>query len=262
MGATWSVTFVSKEKEEVQVPVDILCSASVVWRERLQLAGSLLPTPRAEEQCTAEEIKAFVTVISAHSQDTSCESKAIPFETLTKALPLVHKYDCTGTKRMLDELDSIHFSDPGMKQLKHHVCNQQGQAVVLAGAQNGLTEPWLTQASLDYLVLKQELYCEHNKFPKCVKELLASLLTRKQVVDRSTLNANASYLLPGHTSALVNVELSESSTPGTVGEESAGDATPVDKVEPKGLVIQAWRLTGATYMGLVPYLQPNFALTA
>ena len=99
----------SKDGAEISVPFDILSSASSVWRERLQLTGTLSPTPRSEENCTVDEINAFVQVIMSRSHGAEKNATDIPIETLVISLPLVHKYDCKGIKLMMDELDAHHF---------------------------------------------------------------------------------------------------------------------------------------------------------
>ena len=245
------------------MPIDILCSASTVWRERLKLAGSLSPTPRAEETCTTEEIKSFVAVMSVHTQETVCAAKELSFGTLIQALPLLHKYDCIGSKQMLDELDNVHFSSViGVKSLKCSVYTQTLNAVVQSPSNvTGVTEPWLTQEHLDYLMLKQELYCEGNAFPKGAQQLLVSLLAG--AVDSSMIQPHGTHFklkdgVAGIQEAQVKVVLFEKKK--RAGEESAemADAEVDDSLKP--LVFEAWRLTATTYSGLMPYLKPKDAL--
>ena len=64
MGATWSVTFVSAEDEEVLIPIDVLSAASPVWRERLRLAGRFDSPSRCDEkQYAFPQLKAFEQVL-------------------------------------------------------------------------------------------------------------------------------------------------------------------------------------------------------
>ena len=179
MGAGWSVTLVSNDGEEVPVPVDVLSSASAIWRDRLQLVGSLDPSQRSEENCTGEEIKAFVQVISARSNDAKTPATQIPLQTLLHSLPLVHKYDCKGTKLMLDELDAVHFPDDGVVTRQGLVQSYNMGKIWLVAHDKPFecTAPWLTQAHLDYVTLKQELYGPDSVLTGRMQKLLAKLLT-------------------------------------------------------------------------------------
>ena len=108
-------------------------------------------------------------------------------------------------------------------------------------------------------MLKQELYQEDNDFPECVKQLLASLLTRKTIYDCSKLMKLR--FAPGEQlkSAQVRVLLVE--TRKRAREESVGNDMAIedDNAESQ-LVVEGWRLSATTYKGLVPFLVPNFEL--
>lgn len=295
MGADWSVTFVSNDEQEVLIPVDVLCSASTVWRERLQLTQGSIPCASAEN-CDAEGLRAFVSVISAHSQDVTASMKQLPVATLTKALYLVHKYDCTGVKRTLDDLDGLHVPDDGVKIFPHKIYSFDHSCIIHDGRTIYLTEPWLTQELLDYLILKQELYAEQNKFPESVKKLLAGLLTRKHVCDRALLVNFCTDQLkmrnPFVRSIHVKVELNQARGPSVESLSSPADkyytvsqalnqargpnveslSSPADKYYTVSqacldadvslnspLVVPGWRLTASTLTSLIPYMAPNFS---
>lgn len=258
MGVSWSVTLVSKDSEETLVPVDVLCSASAVWRERLQLAGSLSPMPRAKENCTGEEINAFVCVLFALSQDTERSPKKIPIATLAKALPLVHKYDCKGAKQMLDDLDEYHVPDHGVKLFPDVIYNHLGQLSRSKGCAY-VTEPWLTQHCLDYLVLKQELWGEQNIFPESVKKLFAVLLTRQQIFDRAYLepHGHGNNLRIPAESVFVAVERQPIALI-EILDNTASQADKGDVTIGSPLVMQGWRLSASTFAALMPYMTVNF----
>ena len=266
MGAGWSVTLVSNDGEEVPVPVDGLSSASAIWRDRLQLVGSLDPSQRSEENCTGEEIKAFVQVISARSNDAKTPATQIPLQTLLHSLPLVHKYDCKGTKLMLDELDAVHFPDDGVVTRHGLVqchdpqhCINSNNWLVARGDPFEFTAPWLTQAHLDYVTLKQELYGPESVLTGRMQKLLAKLLTEPpayggryiSVVDDQGI-ARVTSITPSGSLAdmpLIHVEKQDSAT--EFGKNATSSNTP-------GLVLQAWRLDAHTLLSLIPLLRTTF----
>ena len=233
------------------MPVDVLSSASAIWRDRLQLVGSLDPSQRSEENCTGEEIKAFVQVISARSNDAKTPATQIPLQTLLHSLPLVHKYDCKGTKLMLDELDAVHFPDDG-------VVTWDGLNP-LSAKPFECTAPWLTQAHLDYVTLKQELYGPDSVLTGRMQKLLAKLLTTEppaydgryiSVVDDQGI-ARVTSNTPGSLAdmPLIHVEKQDSAT--EFGKNATSSNTP-------GLVLQAWRLDAHTLLSLIPLLRTTF----
>jgi hypothetical protein len=261
MGAGWSVTLVSNDGEEVPVPVDVLSSASAIWRDRLQLVGSLDPSQRSEENCTGEEIKAFVQVISARSNDAKTPATQIPLQTLLHSLPLVHKYDCKGTKLMLDELDAVHFPDDGVVTRQGLVQPYMGNNWLVAHDKPfEFTAPWLTQAHLDYVTLKQELYGPDSVLTGRMQKLLAKLLTTEPpAYDGRYITEVAGQLFP-HARVtntpgsladmpLIHVEKQDSAT--EFGKNATSSNTP-------GLVLQAWRLDAHTLLSLIPLLRTTF----
>jgi len=260
MGAGWSVTLVSNDGEEVPVPVDVLSSASAIWRDRLQLVGSLDPSQRSEENCTGEEIKAFVQVISARSNDAKTPATQIPLQTLLHSLPLVHKYDCKGTKLMLDELDAVHFPDDGVVTRDGLLNNSKTGWLAERGGPFEFTAPWLTQAHLDYLTLKQELYGPDSVLTGRMQKLLAKLLTTEPpAYDGRYISVVAGQRFPharvtntpGSLAGmpLIHVEKQDSAT--EFGKNATSSNTP-------GLVLQAWRLDAHTLLSLIPLLRTTF----
>ena len=266
MGAGWSVTLVSNDGEEVPVPVDVLSSASAIWRDRLQLVGSLDPSQRSEENCTGEEIKAFVQVISARSNDAKTPATQIPLQTLLHSLPLVHKYDCKGTKLMLDELDAVHFPDDGVYGVsaygvvtRHGLLTNGTNWLVASGEPFECTAPWLTQAHLDYVTLKQELYGPESVLTGRMQKLLAKLLTEPPAYDGRYISviddqgiARVTSITPSGSLAdmpLIHVEKQDSAT--EFGKNATSSNTP-------GLVLQAWRLDAHTLLSLIPLLRTTF----
>ena len=261
MGAGWSVTLVSNDGEEVPVPVDVLSSASAIWRDRLQLVGSLDPSQRSEENCTGEEIKAFVQVISARSNDAKTPATQIPLQTLLHSLPLVHKYDCKGTKLMLDELDAVHFPDDGVVTRQGLVQSYNMGKIWLVAHDKPFefTAPWLTQAHLDYVTLKQELYGPESVLTGRMQKLLAKLLTEPPAYDGRYISviddqgiARVTSITPSGSLAdmpLIHVEKQDSAT--EFGKNATSSNTP-------GLVLQAWRLDAHTLLSLIPLLRTTF----
>ena len=256
MGAGWSVTLVSNDGEEVRVPVDVLSSASAIWRERLQLVGSLDPSQQSEENCTGEEIKAFVEVISARSNDAKAPATELPIKTLLQSLPLVHKYDCKGTKLMLDELDAVHFPDAGVVT-RRGLLNPGTAWLVEEGLAFEKTAPWLTQTHLDYLTLKQELYGPEAVLSGWMQKLLAKLLTASPVYDGLKLSENDTALeydsvsdsSLGANDLIVHLQKQDSAM--EIGENEKAPNTP-------GLVLQVWRLSAKSFSSLIPLLKTNF----
>jgi hypothetical protein len=87
---------------QVRVAADVLSAMSRVWRERLQIAAPANGAePRSEE--TVDPV-AFASLLCWFTQDG--RDDAYPdLATITRALPLVHKYDCPSILRLrrLDE---------------------------------------------------------------------------------------------------------------------------------------------------------------
>ena len=162
MGAAWSISFVSIDGEEEDVPIDILSAASTVWRERLKLAGRYDEKCRSEEACNGNTIRAFVQMISYGTQEAA---NNVDLETMTQALPLVHKYDCKGTVQVLSALEAVYFPKLTTNDMvPGSVINVVGREAGLEDAGDSpnrrfyVAPAWLTQAHLDYIVLKQELF--------------------------------------------------------------------------------------------------------
>ena len=244
MGSGWSVTLVGNDGEEVPVPVDVLSSASAIWRDRLQLVGSLDPSQRSEENCTGEEIKAFVQVISARSNDAKAPATELPLQTLLQSLPLVHKYDCKGTK-LIDELDAVHFPDDGVVT-RQGLCKIRSGWLVAHGQEFKMTAPWLTQTHLDYLTLKQELYGPEAVLTVRMQKLLATLITaskERPVYQGLKLSEGIGCMLTSDDDLLVHLQMQDS-------------AMEIDENAKAGLVLQAWRLSSNTFLFLFPWLAP------
>ena len=266
---------------EITVAVDVLCSASTVWRERLRMADISSEAPRSEEPFAVEELKAFARVISIHSQDAEGRMDEIPLDTLVLALPLIHKYDCTGTKLMLDQLDCVHFPNVGEAKLKSSIFSNSinnyiisAEMVVAEGSNFYVTQEWLTQKHLDYLVLKQELFGEGNHFPENINKLFGALLTRK-IISHTVLSCGTMSFgfagvsnprLTNLNSILVNVEMASpavisrkrKSTSELPESETNQDAAMVEGGK-EPLTVEGWRITAATFAAIIPYMQPAFA---
>ena len=89
-----SITLVSQDGKEIDVPVDVLsAAASPVWRERFTLTGDYTKQCRSEEPYGLHALEAFVTVISHGSQEAT-PTPVVDLQTLISAMPLIHKYDC------------------------------------------------------------------------------------------------------------------------------------------------------------------------
>lgn len=193
--ACWgSVTLVSQDGNKVRVPVDVLSAASPVWRERFTLTGDY-----AKENCICEEpysveaIEAFVKVISHGSQDSAPESVVV-METLVRAMPLIHKYDCPGAIHVLEE---THFPELPKDGLTLGTKREQCGRVCI----DFKTETpsmrcyykapaWLTQHHLDYIVLKQELWGAASLSSTMKKILAHALVGRIITADTGIVHKN------------------------------------------------------------------------
>jgi len=268
MGASWSATFVSSDGEEIPIPADVLSSASTVWRERLQLVGSLSPPPRSAENCTAEQIKAFVRVISLLSNDATGPAMSLPIEDLLHSLPLVHKYDCKGVKMLFDEVDAHHFREPVFEERKgiakaDSYFNVQRWLVPARDVVH-LSPRWLTQTHMDYLVLKQEMYGVEANLKEPMKKLLAIMLTNRNIYEGSYFSVpdtTLGYVLHACAYVLPHVNVADSESLRVQVhhvELRRWGVTPDEDPTVDSLTLQAWRLTSVTYMQLLPHLQPNF----
>eukprot|EP00966_Prymnesium_polylepis_P326698 7382600-Prymnesium_polylepis.3 len=240
---------------QLERDTDVLSSASAVWRERILLAGTLSPPPRAQESCTAEEIRAFVSVILALTHEAQAPASELPVETLLLSLPLIHKYDCKGAKMMLDDMDALHFPDGGTKKVSGILLNCSW--AVPQGTEGIVTSPWLTQKHIDYLLLKQELYGSDSKLTEKMKQLLVKLLTTKKktlydgqcfdfVPGQAYIRSKESYRGQAVAHLMVTLQLQEPAQ---------------DTQEPRAnLVLASWRLTSYSFNALVPLLPSCMSL--
>lgn len=246
MGATHSVALVSMDGEEVLVKADILSAASVVWRERLQLLGTLSPTPRAEQNCSADDIRSFVQVISMFSQDAATERLFdAPIRTMLQALPLIHKYDCPAAKKALDQvLEKQAFPD---------------KVVAIHGTRNVYTNhstamvphisDFVTQDHVDYIIRKQELYGPSSLTTE-MKQALVGLI----YYDRLFYNRQPAMI----ATHLADPDIDISSEAKKM-KDGLGQAVAAPELEPQpDFVVHAWRFTLDTQRALLPYLKPNF----
>lgn len=216
MGASWSVTFVSVDGKEFAIPVDVLSSASPVWRERFTLAGQFDKSARSEEQQSAAQVDAFLQVIlTTQSHEATMAPSDLPLETLLLAMPLVHKYDCDGVKRMMVAMNSsLHFTESIVPKQSHQLHSWW------------LDISHMKQSHIDYIVLGQELYGP-DFLNAHMKKVLAVLLTfnSKQVQGK--------HLIVEHTEQN--------------GQEGAATMT--------ALTLPAWRLTVASFVSLLSELR-------
>jgi len=217
MGASWSVTFVSVDGKEFAIPVDVLSSASPVWRERFTLAGQFDKSARSEEQQSAAQVDAFLQVIlTTQSHEATMAPSDLPLETLLLAMPLVHKYDCDGVKRMMVAMNSsLHFTESIVPK-----------EIVPATGHRWLNISRMKQSHIDYMMLGQELYGP-DFLNAHMKKVLAVLLTfnSKQVQGK--------HLIVEHTEQN--------------GQEGAATMT--------ALTLPAWRLTVASFVSLLSELR-------
>jgi len=119
------------------------------------------------------------------------------------------------------------------------------------------TAPWLTQAHLDYVTLKQELYGPDSVLTGRMQKLLAKLLTEPPAYDGRYISvvAGQGYARVTNTPGsladmpLIHVEKQDSAT--EFGKNATSSNTP-------GLVLQAWRLDAHTLLSLIPLLRTTF----
>lgn len=266
MGASWSITFVSKDGEEVSIPADIVSACSPVWQERLKLAGGHFEhSPRSEENCTSHELQCFKTVLSIATQpiiEKNCEvspsnAKRIKitmesrdediqdlFDTLISAMPLLHKYDCENALDNANLLVACAFP-----------CANTTRPMSFGACQNiyGTTPSvtplakWLTQSHLDYIISLQELFGP-TKLSLEMKELLGFCLSRKQAVKWP----KKSY--PHATKGAVSVAAKEM--------KFNFSKTHAAYVPDEGtMVLQAFMITSETFCDLVQGNVMNCTLT-
>ena len=236
MGSAWSISFVSADGEEEDVPIDILSAASTVWRERLKLAGRYDEKCRSEEACDGKGIKAFVKMISHGTQEAV---KNVDLETMAQSLHLVHKYDCTGTVQLLSSLEATHFPKLTSKDMAPGcVMNVVGRE---AGREDAGDAPsrrfyvgpaWLTQAHLDYIVLKQELFGVGSLNVTMKQILVYALSARIIKKDRGTHEAT--------NKVFADME----------------EFAPKTKNRSCWLRFAAWRLQSSTLLALFALTQP------
>lgn len=240
MGANWSVTFVSKDGEEMEVPIDVLSAASPVWRERLKLAGGYPEKCRSEECCDVNGIRAFVNLISHGSQDAERVNEYVglvgPLNTMLDAMPLIHKYDCKGTLMVLSKREEAHFPPlTASCDMKPGGGAYRGGKVNLRSygrSENNIfvAPAWLTQAHFNYILRKQELYGVEG-ITTTMKQLLAYALGSCLIKEVR----GASYT---ENEVQVNTKKSTSTSK-------------------YWLVLDAWRLDQSTLLSLFAHTHPE-----
>lgn len=171
MGASWSITFVSENGEELCIGADIVSACSPVWRERLKINGNCDSSPRSEERCTLHELECFKSSLERSTQTINEREQAMltmstdftdlnedierAIERLTGALPLLHKYECTNVVEMMQTLVKPVFP------ISHKPSpSSAGTFYSLYGTGLNPTPlaKWLTQAHFNYVIRLQELY--------------------------------------------------------------------------------------------------------
>ena len=207
------------------MPIDVLCEASPVWSERLSITGQADSTMCSEEKrCTAVQVKAFVQLLTMLSHETKTKPANIELATLVLALPLVHKYDCTGMKNMIEDLaEWVHFHDDTLVY-------EEDYGKVLRGKWHvdwQLTVDKLSQSHIDYIIAGQELYGPEFLSLQ-MKRLLAILMTY-----------NPQRMVKAKIGNAVLVRDVESGW----------------KAQPRQLEVQAWRITSPTFICLFPLVQ-------
>ena len=226
MGANFSVLLISCDGEEVPVSADVLSAASVVWRERLQLVGSLSPQPRAEEDCTRAAIMSFVEIISMLTQDAQQDKPLlgeVPIDKMLMSLGLIHKYDCPVALKLLEE----HLEKGAFYHPSTGIYQSAGAAYV---------NSWVTQAHVDYIVKKQELFGPESLTLE-MKKLLVGLIYHEYL-----------YLQSGRGRCYVHKELSES---------IKNDESEHAPKEPN-FIVPVWKFSAPTQRALLPLVKPAF----
>eukprot|EP00966_Prymnesium_polylepis_P162353 3752490-Prymnesium_polylepis.1 len=113
------------------------------------MIGTLSPKPRAEEDCTAVAIKSFVEIISMLTQDADKDKPLlgeVPIDKMLMSLGLIHKYDCPIAMKLFEE------------HLEKKAFNHPSTGIICESGDVPRVETWVTQAHIDYLVKKQELF--------------------------------------------------------------------------------------------------------
>jgi hypothetical protein len=257
MGTELSVMLVSNEGQEFSVPMDVLSSASPVWRERLIFNGVIAKASRSEETCTCDEIQAFIKVISLTSQDSETSISSLDVTTLLRALPLIHKYDCKGATMMLDSLESRYFPGDGIVKLKLNVTDKSGN-VIAQPSSLLITEKWVTQAHFDYIVLKQELY-GHEALTYYMQRLLAVVMVHGRGICGKVgpILCRNGMSMPSNRSKLLGTLDRPTISMYELEVEEDDDDDEKEDVGPPGplLKLQAWRLGKETIMSLFGFLK-------
>lgn len=174
MGANWSITFVSKDGDELSIPADIVSACSPVWRDRLKETGVFDKSPRSEESCTQEQLECFKSILmSVTTSDVEQDKDGSKFGytwppskddlpgvtvmgALTQALPLVHKYDCENLLCCyVDRLDEMCFP---VSTTQRKVTNEYGTPTAVTPLAK-----YLEQTHLDFIVTLQALYDRGNE---------------------------------------------------------------------------------------------------
>ena len=224
----------SNDGEEEDVPIDILSAASTVWRERLKLAGRYDKKCRSEEACDGKAIKAFMKMISHGTQEAVSN---VDLATMAHSLHLIHKYDCKGTVLTLSTLEADHFPKLSSKDLApgsviNVVGRGAGREIDAGDAPSRLfyvAPAWLTQAHLDYIVLKQELFGVDSLNVTMKQILVYALSARIIKKDKGTHEATNKIF---------------------------ADLDECVKTSKCWMRLAAWRLTSPTLLALFAHTQP------
>ncbi len=129
-------------------------------------------------------------IISIGSQDDSAATPVVGLETMLRALPLIHKYDCKGAvNHLLPRLQVAPFPEfPSGGLVIGQQLKELGQFCPFELSTNRcyyVAPSWLTQTHLDYIVRKEEL-CGSSSLNDTMKKILAHALVGR-VVDPAFL---------------------------------------------------------------------------
>jgi hypothetical protein len=181
------VIMVGECGSEHSVLSSVLASVSPVWAERFTLAPAEHDVRSLESGVTERELDAFLGVATLTSSTASMPSLLkrhepgtadayLQISALASALTLVHKYDCSGLRRLIARLAMDHFPCCSLTlptpvsrlaQPTNSMCSQKPNPV----------SNWLTQAHLEYIMRAQELFDDTDMLSECCFDLVAHALT-------------------------------------------------------------------------------------
>ena len=237
MGANWSIIFVSKDGEELSIPADVVSACSPVWRERLMEGGvaSFDKPPRSEEACTLEQLKCFKMLLVDRTQegdgeDSMAETSYLDdVRTVTKALPLIHKYDCEKLLCIAITMADVHCF-PHSNSFRT-VTNSYGTPVAVTPLSK-----YLTQIHLDFLVTLQGFYGP-DEMTLTMKEVLAYCLGSSRSVRWPTKSSARGTVL--------------AKTLEVQWKPQHGDLAIDEASSTSRLILEAFRISAETYAALL-----------